>query len=80
MTVYQAKTAKNVLLLGTMYSTDVTDDGQKSNPESVEFYNFIKCGVDQMARKYTVNATSRRWPLQFFNNIRLLSVLTFYIS
>ena len=45
LTVYQVKTTKNVLLRSTMYSTDVTDDSQKSNPESVEFYNFTKCGV-----------------------------------
>jgi len=41
-------------------------------PETVEFYNKTKFGVDaidQMARKYSVEASSRRWPLQIFYNI-----------
>ena len=69
LTVYQAKTTKNVLLLSTMHSTVDIDDDQKSKPETVNFYNSTKLGVDvvdQMARKYTVNAASRRWPVQFF--------------
>ena len=69
LTVYQAKTTKNVLLLSTMHSTVDIDDDQKSKPETVNFYNSTKFGVDvvdQMARKYIVNAASRRWPVQFF--------------
>ena len=69
LTVYQAKTTINVLLLSTMHSTVDIDDDQKSKPETVNFYNSTKLGVDvvnQMARKYTVNAASRRWPVQFF--------------
>ena len=29
----------------------------------------VNAVVDQMTRKYRVNATSRRWPVQFFYNI-----------
>ena len=44
----------------------------KKIPETVAFYNSTKFGVDivdQMARKYTVKAGSRRWPVQVFYNI-----------
>ena len=42
---------------------------EKSKLETLKFYNFTKFGVDvlhQIARKYTVNAASRMWPVQFF--------------
>ena len=52
-----------------MHFTVDTGDNQKSKPETVKFYNSTKLGadvVDQMARKCTVNAASRRWPERFF--------------
>ena len=72
LTVYQAKTTKNVLLLTTMHFTVDIGDDPKSKPKTVNFYYSTKFGadvVDQMARKYTVNAAPRRWPVQFFYNI-----------
>ena len=44
----------------------------KKKPETVVFYNKIKSGVDitdQMARKYSVKAGSRRWPIHVFYNV-----------
>ena len=82
LTVYQAKTAKNVLLLCTMQSTVDIGDDRKSKPETVTFYNSTKFGVDvvdQMARKYTINAASRRWPVQFFYNILDLAAINAHI-
>ena len=52
-----------------MHSIVDTGDDRKSKPETVKFYNSTKFGahvVDQMARKYIVNAASHRWPVQFF--------------
>ena len=46
LTVYQAKTTKNVLLLNTMHATVDTRDDRKSQPETVKFYNSTKFGVD----------------------------------
>ena len=69
LTVYQAKTTKNVLLLSTMHATVDASDVRKSKLETVKFFNSTKFGVDvldQIARKYTVNAASRRWPVQTF--------------
>ena len=54
LTVYRAKTSKNVLLLSTMHSTVDTGDDRKSKLETVKFYNSTIFGVnvvDQMARK-----------------------------
>jgi hypothetical protein len=51
-------------------------------PESIQFYNSTKFGVDmvdQMARKYTVKASSRRWPLQIFFNILDLAAINAWI-
>ena len=61
-----------------MHSTLDISDHRKSKPETVNFYNSTKFGVDvvdQMGRKDTVNAASRRWPVQFFYNILNLAVI-----
>ena len=82
LTVYQAKPTKNVLLLSTMHSTVDIGDDREAKPETVKFYNSTKFGVDvvdQMARKYTVNAASRRWPVQFFYNILDLAAINAHI-
>ena len=60
---------------------DIGDD-QKFKHETVNFYNSTKFGVDvvdQMARKYTVNAAFRRWPVQFFYNILDLAAINAHI-
>ena len=52
-----------------MHSTIDIGDNRKAKPETVKFYNsaiFEVDVVDQMARQYTANAASRRWPVQFF--------------
>ena len=69
LTIYQAKTTKNVFLFSTKHFTVDTGDEQKYKPETVKFYYSTKFGadvVDQMAKKYIVNAASRRGPVQFF--------------
>ena len=65
-----------------MHSTVDIDDDRKSKPETVNIYNSTKFGVDvvdQMARKYTVNAASRRWPVQFFYDILDLAAINAHI-
>ena len=82
LTVYQAKTTKNVFLLTTMHITVDTGVDQESKPETVKCYNSTKFGadvVDQVARKYNVNAASRRWPVQFFYNILDLAAINAHI-
>lgn len=82
LTVYQGKKSKHVLLLSTMHpSVDVIEEGKKI-PETIAYYNKTKCGVDvvdQMARKYTVRAGTRRWPVHTFYNILDLAGINAHI-
>jgi len=66
LTIYRCKPRKNVAILSTMHSDVRIADNEKKVPESVDFYNHTKYGVDivdQMARKYTTRSGSRRWPV-----------------
>lgn len=78
LTSYQGKPNKNVLVLSTLHTGVTISEGPKKLPDSVEYYNMTKCGVDtvdQMARKYTVRAGTRRWPVHVFYNILDLSMI-----
>lgn len=71
LTIYKSKPNKKVLLLSSKHKSVKIEKDGKRLPETVVFYNNTKYGVDmtdQMARKYTVKAGSRRWPLQVFYN------------
>ena len=71
MTVYQGKTKKNVAILSTLHQYITIADNAKKTTESVKAYNDTKYGVaivDQMARKYTVRTSTRRWPIHSFQN------------
>jgi len=79
LTSYQGKTKKNVLILSSMHSgCDINEESEKKIPETVEFYNNTKAGVDtidQMCRKYSVRAATRRWPVHVFYNILDLAMI-----
>ncbi|GBM28779.1 hypothetical protein AVEN_177992-1 [Araneus ventricosus] len=83
LTVYQAKRNKNVLLLSTLHpNVNVDSQTKKKLPETVEFYNKTKCGVDivdQMTCKYSVRAASRRWPVHVFYNVLDLAGTNVYV-
>ena len=54
----------------------------KFKPETATFYNFTKFGVDvvdQIARKYTANAASPRWPFFFLYNILRFAAINAYV-
>ena len=47
-------------------------DSPKKKSETVLLYNKTKAGadfVDHMARKFSVRAESRRWPINVFYNV-----------
>ncbi|GBP11839.1 hypothetical protein EVAR_74487_1 [Eumeta japonica] len=71
LTIYQGKRNKNVLLLSTLHeNVEIDSNHPKKKPETVTFYNATKYGVDvadQMAKKYSVKAASRRWPVQIMS-------------
>ena len=78
MTVYQCKPSKNVLLLSTVHRIVTCADNKKKTPETIEYYNATKYGVDvldQKARKYTTKVASQRWPLQVFYNVLDLAAI-----
>lgn len=82
LTIYKSKPNKKVLLLSTKHKNITIEKNKKLVPETVTYYNSTKYGVDvldQMARKYSVKASSRRWPLQVFYNILDLAAINAWI-
>lgn len=82
LTIYKSKPNKKVLLLSTKHTNITIEKNKKLVPETVTYYNSTKYGVDvldQMARKYSVKASSRRWPLQVFYNILDLTAINAWI-
>jgi hypothetical protein len=58
--------------MSTLHSSVAYSGDAKKTPGTITFYNSTKYGVDvvdQMARKYSVKAGSRRWPLQVWYNV-----------
>ena len=54
----------------------------KKTPETVEFYNKTKCGVDvadQMVKQYLFKAGTRRWPVAVFYNILDLAGINAFV-
>jgi len=79
LTSYQGKVKKNVIILSTMHSGVLVDQtAEKKTPDTVKYYNDTKCGVDvvdQMSRKYSVRAGTRRWPVHVFYNVLDLAMI-----
>lgn len=82
LTVYKCKPTKNVLILSSLHPTVAIASDAKKKPETIEYYNNTKYGVDvldEMAKKYTVKAGSRRWPVQVFYNCLDLAAINAWI-
>ena len=82
LTVFKCKPNKNVVLLSSLHQSVGVASNPKKTPETIEFYNSTKYGVDvvdQMARKYSVKASSRRWPVQVLYNILDLAAINAWI-
>jgi hypothetical protein len=82
LTTYRCKPKKNVVLMSTLHPTVSIGNDEKKLPETVQFYNNTKYGVDivdQMARKYSVKAGGRRWPVHVFYNILDLAAINSWI-
>ena len=72
LTVYQCKPKKNVCVLNSLDMSVELGKFENKKPETVEFYNKTKSGVDvvdQMARQYSVKAGTCRWPAAVLYNI-----------
>ena len=82
LTIYKSRTNKKVLLLSSRHKNVTIAQNEKRLPETITFYNSTKYGVDildQMARKYSVKAGSRRWPLHVFYNILDLAAINAWV-
>jgi len=82
LTIYKSKPNKKVILLSSMHNSAKIDKNAKCLPETVQYYNATKFGVDvadQMAKKYSVKGGSRRWPLHVFCNILDLGAINAWI-
>ena len=58
----QCKSKKNVCVLSSLHMSVKLGESEKKKPETMEFYNKSKCGLDvanQMARQYLVKAGTR---------------------
>ena len=82
LTMYQGKVKKNVLILSSLHPFIDIADNPKKTPETIQFYNATKYGVDvvdQMARQYSTRTAVRRWPLHVFQNTLDLSLINAWI-
>ena len=82
LTIYQCNPTKNVSVLSSLHMSVGVDSSEKNKPETIEFYNKTKCGVDvadQMARQYSVKASTRRWPVAVFYNILDLACINAFV-
>jgi len=65
-----------------LHSTIDIETNHKKLPETVQFYNKTKCGVDvldQMACRYSTRAAAHRWPVQVFYNVLDLAAINAWI-
>lgn len=82
LTRYQAKRNKVVHILSTQHrSVNVQPEGKKK-PDTIQFYNANKSGVDildSMCRQLSTRAACRRWPLAVFYNLLDLAGINSFI-
>lgn len=74
LTSYQCKKSRSVLLLNSLHNNVMipSEQNPKKKPDTILFYNKNKVAVDvidQMLRKYSTKAASRRWPLHVLSNV-----------
>ena len=65
-----------------MHNSPGTDATEKKKSLVVQFYNKNKVGVDvfdQMAKKYTTLAATKRWPLAVWTNLLDIAGLNCWI-
>ncbi|KAM3603127.1 uncharacterized protein V6R79_016937 [Siganus canaliculatus] len=82
LSIYQCRPKKNVVILSTRHRSVTISKEQKRKPETVTYYNHSKVGVDvlnQMLRKYTVKASTQRWPVAVFYNILDMAIVNSWV-
>ena len=82
LTKYQGKEKKFVLLLSTLHDSSNIEDTIKKKPETIQFYNKTKCGVDvvdSMTRLYSTKSANRRWPVAVWYGLLDIAALNAWI-
>ncbi|XP_033971282.1 piggyBac transposable element-derived protein 4-like [Trematomus bernacchii] len=82
LSVYQCKPRRNVTILSTQHQHVAISTERKKKPETIEYYNHSKVGVDvldQMARQYSVKGGTRRWPVAVFYNVLDLAAINAWV-
>ena len=82
ITIYKTKVSKILAVLSSLHNSCDVLENAKRVPETIDFYNQTKYGVDifdSMTRKYTTKAGARRWPVHVFYNLLDISALNAYI-
>lgn len=82
LSLYQCKRNKIVSVLSSLHRSVKITNSSKKKPNTIHYYNQTKYGVDvadQMAKKYSTKAASRRWPVQVFYNILDLAAINAWI-
>nr|XP_003708046.2 PREDICTED: uncharacterized protein LOC100876414 [Megachile rotundata] len=80
--MYKSKANKKVLLFSSKHRNVGIAKNEKRVLETISFYNNTKYGVDildQIARKYSTKAGSRRWPVHVFYNILDLAAINAWV-
>ena len=84
LTVYQSMPSRSLMLIISSLHRDVRIDKEssKKKSETILFYNKTKVGVDvldQMARMYSVKASSWRWPMKVFYSVIHMALINGWI-
>ncbi|KAI4794052.1 hypothetical protein KUCAC02_032318, partial [Chaenocephalus aceratus] len=82
LSVYQCMPRRNVTILSTQHQHVAISTERKKKPETVEYYNHSKVGVDvldQMTRQYSVKGGMRRWPVAVFYNVLDLDAINAWV-
>jgi len=70
------------MILSTMHQSMGIAANEKKTPETIQFYNETKFCVDvfdQMTKKYSVKASSRRWPVQVLYNVLDMAAINAWV-
>lgn len=82
MTSYQSKKKVNVFLFSSRHKQVQFLESSKKLPDTVDFYNKTKCGVDKadaMLKATSVKVACRRWTVHVFWNLIDIILLNAFI-
>lgn len=82
LTAYQSKKDICVYIYSSVHKNVLVADHGKCLPDTVDYYNHSKCGVDQVGKMLADTSTkvvSRRWTVHVFYNLLNMIILNSWI-